>query len=194
MSTQTVISHIHPAFTKKNIRVRNFFDPVIRSLIADLTDTMRSAELVGIAAPQIAQNYQVFLTEPRKTAARSGDQVDQLRIYINPKIVEVSSETIMLYEGCGSVWNPPVFAPVIRPRQVTVEAYDEQGKKFSLTANGLLGRILQHEMDHLLGTVFLQKVRSDVQLLSLEEYTVFKKNSPELTEAANITTLIHRYA
>ena len=92
----------------KNALVKKFGDPKVKQVIADLTVTMRENQLIGMAAPQIGENYQMFVTEPRKTAFRSG-ATDMLRVYINPKIIHFSSETTVIYEGCGSVLNGQLF-------------------------------------------------------------------------------------
>ena len=103
----------------KNKVVKNFNSPRIKKVIRDLVDTMIKNDLVGVASPQIGENYQMFVTEPRKTKTRTADQTDELRVYINPKIIDFSKEENVIYEGCGSVVHGELFAPVKRPRQIT---------------------------------------------------------------------------
>ncbi len=129
----------------------------IKKLLKDLTDSLHAAPLVGIAAPQIGLGLQVFLSEIRKTKLRDAKQVDSLRVFINPKIVNYSNKQTILVEGCGSLCHASIFGPVKRPSEVEVLALDENLKPFHLKANGLLAKIIQHEYDHLQGVVILDK-------------------------------------
>lgn len=139
-----------------------------------MIDTMYKEELIGIAAPQIGQNFMLFVTHPRKTKARKA-VIDKLRIYINPKLIFASKEQNLIYEGCGSVSD---FGPVLRPKEVEVEAIDEKGQKFSLKTDGILARVIQHEMDHLNGIEFIQKVSDYSKILVKEHYVKQIRNSP----------------
>jgi peptide deformylase len=182
----------HPVLKASNTEITDFRSEKVKQLIKDLTDTMHDANLIGIAAPQIAENFRIFITEPRETPARPADQSDILRVYINPKIVELSKDESIIYEGCGSVMNGKLFGPVKRPKQVTIEAYNENGKKFRFTADGILGRVIQHEFDHLEGVEFTEKVTDYKKLMHLDFYIKNIKPSPEQAEASKIT--IKEYA
>lgn len=150
--------------------------PKIQRVIDDLTDSMRSAELVGMAAPQIGLGVRVFVTEIRKTKFRKDlKDVDPLRVYINPRIVKKGKKIVSGLEGCGSVAHGGLFAAVPRAHEVTVSAYDQNGFPFTLTAKGLLARVIQHEMDHLDGTVFLDRVKDMKTALSSDEFVKLKK-------------------
>lgn len=146
----------------------------VKNLITDLTDTMRTNNLVGIAAPQIGKSLRIFVTEIRKTNLRKGDVVDKFRVFINPRIVSASKKKFKDWEGCGSVAEGGVFAKVSRPQSVTVEAYDENGEKFSLKASNLLARVIQHENDHLDGIMFTD-IADMKTLIGREEYLKLKK-------------------
>ena len=187
MAVRQIIQIGHSALKAKNQEIRDFFDPTLATLIDDLTDTMRKVGLIGIAAPQIAENYMVFLTEPRKTEYRQENESDNLRVYVNPKIVWESPEKVTMWEGCGSVTEVGLFGPVERSKVVEVEAYDQNGKKFSLKADGILGRVIQHEMDHCHGIEFIEKVADYTKFKSMEFYTLEVKNSEEQREASRIT-------
>lgn len=178
MPVRQTIQIGHPALKAENKVIKDFGDSKLKGLIQDLTDTMRDSGLVGMAAPQIAQNLQVFITEPRESKFRPKQQADQLRVYINPTIVHVSNKQVEIYEGCGSVVEANLFGPVIRPQAVTVEAFDENGRKFRLTADGLLGRVIQHEQDHMIGVEFLEKVSDYKRLINLEHYLAQIKDNP----------------
>jgi peptide deformylase len=110
-----------------------------------------------MAAPQIGVCSRIFVTEIRETKLRkahSANDIDDLRVFINPKVISVSEKTTKGWEGCGSVACADLFAKVERPKEITVEAFDKKGEKFTLTAKGLLARVIQHEIDHLNGVVF----------------------------------------
>lgn len=149
----------------------------IKRVIKNLVDSMRHHDLVGMAAPQIAEGVRVFVTEIRKTKVRkvkSKKDVDPLRIFINPKIVSCSKKMEIGWEGCGSVAEAKLFGKVKRPTSVVVEALNEKGEKFKLEAKGLLARVIQHEMDHLNGIVFTDKANPS-SYMSRSEYLKMKR-------------------
>ncbi len=159
-----------PLLTQKMEKVTDFHSQEIKDLIKDLTDTMRAKNLVGIAANQIRKNSLVFLTEVRKTNTRKNLETDTLRIFINPKITKHSQEKETWYEGCGSVAYTEFFWPVPRWTSVTVEAYDEKWNKFIFEAGGFLARVIQHEMDHLEGKTFIEKIEDMKGCMSRGEF------------------------
>lgn len=187
MSVRTVIQIGDPKLKVKNTPIVDFHDPSVEQVIADLIETMRANEIIGIAAPQIAENVMIFVTEPRETKTRSKDQSDELRIFINPKIIGESKEKSIIYEGCGSVLHGQLFGPVERPNTITIEAYDKTGKRFRFTANGILGRVIQHEYDHLHGVEFTEKISDYKKLMTVEHYIEFIKNESWHSKACEIT-------
>lgn len=136
---------------------------------------------------QIGENYQIFVTHPRETKTRTKDQSDIFRVYINPIVVEEGEKQVVIWEGCGSVANGVIFGPVRRPAVITIEALDENGNKFRFSADGILGRVIQHEMDHLQGIEFLEKIENNRDLVSLVVYRETIMNSPEHKQATEIT-------
>lgn len=187
MAVRQTIQIGHPALKALNTTVADFNSPELKQLIQDLKDTMYDAGLIGIAAPQIAENFQVFITEPRETDARPKDQADELRVYINPQIVDTSNDEVIIYEGCGSVLNGLLFGPVKRPQQITIEAHNEKGERFRFTADGILGRVIQHEYDHLQGIEFTEKITDYKKLMHKDFYIKNIKSSQEQMEASKIT-------
>ena len=159
----------------KNKIVKDFHSAKTKKLIKDLIETMYKTDLVGIAGPQIGENYLVFVTHPRNTGARKTLKADKLRIYINPKITFQSKTKNLIYEGCGSVGD--IFGPVERPAKVEVKAFDELGNKFLLRCNGILARVIQHEYDHLQGTEFIQKVSDYNKIMVKSNYRKYIRNS-----------------
>lgn len=136
--------------------------PAIQELIEHMRDTMRDAPGVGLAAPQVGLPIQLAVVEdrteyltgiaPELLAEREREPVPFL-VLINPDIVEYSQETVEFFEGCLSVAG--FSALVKRSRRVSVEYLDEQGRPQRLQASGWFARILQHEIDHLNGRLYI---------------------------------------
>ena len=127
----------------------NAFDNSIRSLIADLTETAQAQEnppALGLAAPQIAVLKRVFVAKIR----------NKFRPFVNAKILKTSKKQGAYLEGCFSVGGK--YGHAIRPMEIDVEAQDKTGKKFKRHYKGLAARIIQHEIDHLEGTLFIDHV------------------------------------
>lgn len=177
MTVKIIIQAGHPALHKKNKKILDFKSPELNKLCKDLIDTMYKTNLIGIAAPQIAENFMVFATHPRNTKARKLARTDKLRIYINPKIIFKSKEENLIYEGCGSVADGKLFGPVSRPQEIEIEAFDENGKEFRLRCDGILARVIQHEYDHLMGQEFITRVDDYKKIMSIEYYKKSIRNS-----------------
>lgn len=190
MSVRKVIEAGNPLLKAKNKTVSDVKSPKIRKVIKDLIDTMPKASLIGIAAPQIGENYMVFTTHPRNTKARKLGKVDKLRVFINPKITYKSKKTNLIYEGCGSVAD--IFGPVIRPEEVEVEAFDQNGQKISLRANGILARVIQHEYDHLEGIEYIQKVSDYSKIVVKKHYVKDIRNSKLQKENSKVTKIEYK--
>ncbi|GMV48167.1 MAG: peptide deformylase [Pseudomonadota bacterium] len=122
-------------------------DDGIRQLVRDMAETMYAAPGIGLAATQVDVHLRVIVIDVSEAR-------DQLRVFINPEIVERSDDTKVYEEGCLSV--PGIYDEVERPDRVTVRALDENGQPFTLQADGLLAVCVQHEIDHLNGRVFVQ--------------------------------------
>lgn len=122
-------------------------DARIRQLVDDLLETMYAAEGVGLAATQVDVHERVVVID-------TSDQRNDPRVLINPHIVAASDELVFGDEGCLSV--PAVYDKVQRHAEVTVRALDRDGQTVQFDAQGLLAVCVQHEMDHLLGKVFVE--------------------------------------
>lgn len=118
----------------------------IRALVDDMAETMYSAPGIGLAATQVDVHQRVIVID-------ISDTHNQLHVLINPEITARSGESDY-EEGCLSV--PGIFGKVERAERVTVEAWDRDGNPFVLDADGLLAVCVQHEMDHLVGKVFVE--------------------------------------
>ena len=145
MTTLTILNYPDPRLhtVAKPIAEAN---NVIRKLVDDMAETMYAAPGIGLAATQVNQHIQLIVIDTSK-------EQNDLLVFINPKIVAKSGQK-EYEEGCLSV--PGVYENVTRAEKITVEALDKHGKKFKMDAEGLLAVCIQHEMDHLLGKVFVE--------------------------------------
>lgn len=125
--------------------------PEIDALIDDMRETMHAAAGVGLAAPQIGESLRICLVD-----LSAGRRPDQLLVLINPELM-TSAGLQLKEEGCLSV--PGIEATVARPQTVAVRALDRDGEAREIVAEGLLARALQHEIDHLNGILFLDRLR-----------------------------------
>jgi len=192
MAIKKIIEIGHKVLKLDNRLITDFNSSHLKNLIKDLSDTMRKVDLIGIAAPQIGENYQVFLTQPRNTKARNLGKTDVLRVYINPLITFKSKETNLIYEGCGCIPKNSIFGPVIRPKEIEIEAFDIKGAKFSLRCDGILARVIQHEYDHLKGMEFLEKVTDNRKIISWKFYIKDIRNSKAQIETSLITKVEYK--
>jgi peptide deformylase len=137
------------AVLRNKARKVSRIDDSIRALVKDMIETMREAPGVGLAAPQIGVPLQVAVVEAEK---------DEVYVLVNPEIVKLEGEQI-LDEGCLSV--PGYWGKVKRAEKVTVKAKDAHGKEVRISAaEGLLGQALQHEIDHLNGMVYVDRLET----------------------------------
>lgn len=122
-------------------------DERIRRLADDLLQTMYAADGVGLAATQVDVHERVLVMD-------TSEAHDTPLVLINPEIVSASAEMAVAEEGCLSV--PAIYDRVERPARVTVRALDQSGEPFEFEAEGLVAVCVQHEMDHLVGKVFVE--------------------------------------
>lgn len=139
---------------KKAEPVKDPKSPEIQKLIADMILTMKAANGIGLAAPQVGRPLRLFTINVE----------DKISVFINPEIKDMSTEKIPFEEGCLSVQK--IWGPVIRPKKLSIKALDENGKPVKIRAKGLLARVIQHEMDHLNGALFIDKAE---KLYKIEE-------------------------
>ncbi|MDQ2990136.1 MAG: peptide deformylase [Pseudomonadota bacterium] len=123
------------------------FGERLTTLVADMAETMYDAPGVGLAASQVDVHEQLVIID-------TSDTKDDLKVFINPEITWASDDKQVYDEGCLSV--PGIYDGVERPSRVKVRALDLQGESFELEADGLLAVCIQHEMDHLMGKVFVE--------------------------------------
>jgi peptide deformylase len=189
MAIRKTIQIGDPRLKAKNKTVKNINSPKIKKLIKDMRDTMLKNELIGLAAPQIGENYKIFVTQPRDTKNRAeGEETkDSFKVFINPKLIYKSKQKVIIWEGCGSVLNGTLFGPVKRPKTVEYSATDENGNKFSYKADGILGRVMQHEYDHLFGIEFLEKIDNYKMLMDKDNYYKYVRGTKAWLKPQKIT-------
>jgi peptide deformylase len=139
----------------------------IQRLIRDMRETMHDAPGVGLAAPQVGLPLQLAVIEDREEFLKAIPAVElaekerkpvPFQVIINPRIEFVGDDTVEFFEGCLSLAGYSALVP--RARQVRVDYLNELGEEKSVVASGWYARILQHEIDHLRGTVYIDKMRA----------------------------------
>jgi peptide deformylase len=135
-----------PLLRKKSVVVPDI-DGNIKRLAEEMIAAMNEAKGVGLAAVQVGELLRMFVTRVPKDGAR---------VFINPDILETSIEQDLLEEGCLSI--PGLNADVERPQSVRIQAWNEKGRPFTFTAEDFLARVIQHEYDHLNGTLFIDRL------------------------------------
>ena len=147
MALLNILEYPDPRLKKVASRV-TAFTPDIERLVADMAETMYAAPGVGLAATQVDVHKRIIVID-------ISDTKDQLRVFVNPELVAADGEA-ECEEGCLSV--PGYYDKVVRAATVTVRAQDARGETFEIAADGLLAVCIQHEMDHLDGKVFVERL------------------------------------
>jgi len=156
MALRQILKDNHPVLRRQTAEVKNINNGVLR-LLDDMHETMRDVDGVGLAANQVGVSKRILI-------AADGEEI----IYelINPRCESLEGDEVGI-EGCLSV--PGSYGEVPRATNIIVTATDRTGKTFRLSAEGLLARILQHEMDHLDGVLFTDKALRMVDPAELQE-------------------------
>ena len=151
---------IHPdALLRDRSEKVTDIDESIVSLTDAMVDTMHRARGIGLAGVQVGHLSRLFVTHVDR---------DTPRVFINPTIIETSLDVGAYEEGCLSI--PGVYADVNRPLAVRVQAWNEKGRPFTIDAEGLLARVIQHELDHLNGVLFIDHIADSVREAVMADY------------------------
>ncbi|HVO22644.1 MAG TPA: peptide deformylase [Candidatus Margulisiibacteriota bacterium] len=142
--------------------------PSTQQLIDDLIETMVEYDGAGLAAPQVHVSKQIVVFEVEGNPRYPDAESIPLTVLINPKITPTTQQVDEDWEGCLSV--PDLRGKVPRYTQVRIEAYDRHGKKLNYVAKDFHARVVQHECDHLIGKVFLDRMRSMESLSFIREF------------------------
>lgn len=152
-----MIHYLGDKVLREDAKRINHIDNDTRILAKQMLQTMYSSNGIGLAAPQIAINKQLIVID-----CQPDDATNPPLILINPIIRKYSRDLCSAEEGCLSI--PNVFLEVIRPRAIDVVYKDETGRQIKMKASGLLARVIQHEMDHLKGVLFVDRVDDSLAL------------------------------
>ena len=146
MSLLTILRYPDPRLHKiaKNVSV---FDARLKRLVADMAETMYDAPGVGLAASQVDVHERIIVIDTSETRS-------DLLVMVNPELLWTSPEKIVYDEGCLSV--PGIYDGVERPARIKARAFDAEGVAFEVEADDLLAVCIQHEMDHLMGKMFVE--------------------------------------
>jgi peptide deformylase len=167
------------------LRADEIDTPHLHQTIAEMLATLRLAPGVGLAAPQVGLNLQLAIIEDREQyhttwtgpQLRARERVPvPFHVLINPQLESDGDTTVEFYEGCLSV--PGYAASVPRHRQVRVRYLDQHGEPQHVTAQGWYARILQHEIDHLRGALYIDRMESRT-FMTLENYTGRWRNAED---------------
>lgn len=145
----------HPILHKEASIVEKIPDDSINLLIKDMTDTMLDANGIGLAAPQVHVSKKVIIFRLPNNEKKE-DNTIEITALINPKLTNISSETEDDWEGCLSI--PGMTGLVRRYKKIIYEGFDMNGNIIKKEAEGLHSRIVQHEYDHLMGTLYTHKL------------------------------------
>jgi len=151
--------------------VRNIQAPEVQRLIDDMIETMREYRGVGLAAPQVHRSLQIAVIEEEKNPDAPKEASRPLTVVINPRIVPLTDQMEEDWEGCLSI--PELRGKVHRFKEIEVEAQDRRGKPLHLKASEFFARVIQHEHDHLIGTLFLDRMKNFETLTFPAEFTRF---------------------
>jgi len=172
MSVRQIVFSNKPVLHEPSRRVRRI-DERVKELIDDMIVTMREANGVGLAAVQVGVPERVVVIEvpvPHEEEEERQEPLEtELYVLVNPEVVQASDELEEGIEGCLSI--PGWVGEVERHHMVVVEAIDRQGRTVRLEAEGLLARVLQHEIDHCEGMLFIDRIEDLEKIWPVEEGT-----------------------
>ena len=155
MGLRKILTDAEPALHKTCRPVENF-DKKLFALLDDMRETLIDSCGVGLAAPQVGVNLRVVIVDGRELTDTYDYLHDFFRVMVNPVVLEESEETCEFSEGCLSV--PGIYAEVTRPEKIKVEYYNEKLEKVTEEFDGFACRMVQHELSHLEGNLFVDNV------------------------------------
>jgi len=170
MSTLEIVK-LPDKVLRQKTRPVSSFDSELQELIDSMIETMRQANGVGLAAPQVNRNMQLTVIETLPKQDESGADIPnsrELYVIANPEIVWRSRSLVDGIEGCLSI--PGYLGEVDRHESIRVRAQDRYGKKIKLRLNGWTARIFQHEIDHLNGVLYIDKLTAPENFWTEEEF------------------------
>ena len=175
MAVREIIEVPDPRLREKSAPV-DAIDDEVRSLVSDMFETMYAAPGIGLAAIQVAVPRRVVVIDLQNPEVEGGEPVRRPRAFINPEIVWASDRTVPYNEGCLSI--PEQYAEVDRPDRVRARWTDLEGQVREEEMDGLLCVCLQHEIDHLDGVLFtdrLSRLKREMVMKKLAKYRAANK-------------------
>jgi peptide deformylase len=170
----------HPVLRKvaKKVPLKQIKSSMISDLILDMRETMKIAEGISLAAPQIGVSLQLAIIDipedsPRYPKSKGSD----LFIIFNPHITILDKKNQAYWEGCLSL--PGLRGYVERPRKIRVDFFNELAEKKSLELEGFLATVFQHEIDHLMGTLYVDRMKDTKKFSYTEEFNLFHRDEGE---------------
>lgn len=182
MTVRKIIQPDNPTLRRKARPVTRF-DDELQTLIDDMIETMRDANGAGLAAPQVDVPLQLAVIETQPKVDEEGNEIEgtrELYVIANPEIVWQSRDVVDGVEGCLSI--PGYLGEVSRSSAVRVRAQDRHGKKIRLKAQGWTARIFQHEIDHLEGVLYIDRLTAPENIWTEEEYYAMFEDDEEAAE------------
>jgi peptide deformylase len=164
MALREVITSENPILRRKAKKAAKI-TPELRALADDMVETMRAAPGVGLAAPQVAESVRLFVAELEESEEDPGS--GKTYIIFNPEFVWKSDEVVDGVEGCLSI--PGWAGEVTRHHKVVVKGLDRSGRRIRVEAEGWLARVFQHEMDHLDGVLFTDRISDPEKIWPIKE-------------------------
>ena len=180
-----IVHFNEPGLRKKGAKVTGF-DAALSRLAGDMVETMHAAAGIGLAAQQIGQAIQLCVVDLRPAEAEFAWEYDGARpplelfmplALVNPEVAAVPKPTTVYEEGCLSF--PQIRGDVVRPDEITVKFQDTSGHHHVLRCTGLLSRCVQHEVDHLNGVLYIDRMEKDVLAAIDPELKALKKATRE---------------
>ncbi|MEN8224862.1 MAG: peptide deformylase [Bacteroidota bacterium] len=150
-----IVAYGHPTLKKVAEEIEADYEG-LDTLIENMFETMYSSEGVGLAAPQVNKSIRLFIVDATPYAEEYPEVAEFRKVFINPYILDESGEEWSFNEGCLSV--PQVREDILRKPKITIEYHDRDFNLIEETYDGVMARIIQHEYDHIEGTIFVDRV------------------------------------
>lgn len=151
MAVRPIVIYGDPVLREVSKKVEHF-DDELKDLVSDMTDTLKDANGLGLAAVQIGVPVRLFIVD-----LSAIDITEKLRVFVNPEILETDEEC-EYEEGCLSF--PGIYQKIVRPANVRVKAFDVNGDEFEMQFSGMAARAILHEYDHIEGKLFIDHMSS----------------------------------
>jgi peptide deformylase len=161
----------HPVLRKRarKVEANEIKSPAFQKLVDDMIETMREYDGIGLAAPQVHEAIRLALIGIEE--GRGQDRSIRVLPVVNPEVVPVGEDVEEDWEGCLSL--PKLRGRVVRPSRIQVKALDRRGNKMEIDLEGYPARVAQHEIDHLDGKLFIDRMKSFETLSFMDEYSKY---------------------